>query len=167
MFYRMYVFPPDDTPVAIALRFQNIALRTSIPSWTSKILNFEWQARHQFCDCSFYTQGQRQWQRPKVKEERKGKEGRVRETQVPSGRSSATYGTCEGDLPLIHKHFLTVDSILREQTFWEYKVFLHWQTIFKFFRQHGWKKSIKKCFAIYQKLPPFILQVREHNLSNR
>lgn len=87
------VFPPDDTPVAIALRFQNIALKTSIPSRNSKILNFEWQARYQFCDCSFYTPGQRQWQGSKVKEERKGKEGRVRGTEVPSGRSSAAYGT--------------------------------------------------------------------------
>ena len=49
-----------------------------------------------------------------MKEERKGKEGRVRGTQVPSGRSNATYGTCEEDLPLIHKHFLTVDRVLRE-----------------------------------------------------
>ena len=108
------VFPPDDTCVALALRFQNIALRTSIRSRTPKILNFEWQARHHFCDCSFCTQGQRQLQGPKVKEERKWKEGSVRGKQVPSGSSNATYGTCEGDLPLIDKHFLTVDLILRE-----------------------------------------------------
>ena len=49
-----------------------------------------------------------------MKEERKGKEGRVGGTQVPSGRNNATYGTCEGDLPLIHKHLLKVDRILRE-----------------------------------------------------
>lgn len=49
-----------------------------------------------------------------MKEERNGKEGRARGMQVSSGRSNATYGTCEGDLPLIHKHFLTVDLILRE-----------------------------------------------------
>jgi len=49
-----------------------------------------------------------------VKEERKGKEGMVIGTQVPSGRSNAAYGTSEGDLPLIHKYFLTVDLILRE-----------------------------------------------------
>jgi hypothetical protein len=48
-----------------------------------------------------------------MKEERKGKEGTVRGTRVPSGRSNATYGTCEGHLPLIHKHFLTVDLMLK------------------------------------------------------
>ena len=38
----------------------------------------------------------------------------MRGKQVPSGSSNATYGTCEGDLPLTDKHFLTVDLILRE-----------------------------------------------------
>jgi hypothetical protein len=40
-----------------------------------------------------------------MKEERTGKEERIRGTQVPSGRSNATYGTREGVLPLIRKHF--------------------------------------------------------------
>jgi len=32
-------------------------------------------------------------------EQREGKEGRTRETQVPSGGRNATYSTREGDVP--------------------------------------------------------------------
>ena len=63
---------------------------------------------NKFCDSLACTQGQGQWQEPKVKgkEERRGKKrrGRTRATQVTSGGRRARYGTCEGDLPWIHKN---------------------------------------------------------------
>jgi hypothetical protein len=89
------------------------ALWRSIPSRTPQKRNFVWQAKHQFCDCSVYTSGSSWMTGTKTETQgrkEEGKRGRVSGTQLPSGGRKATYGTCEKELPWIHKNSYDVSS---------------------------------------------------------
>jgi hypothetical protein len=127
-----------------------------------------WMTTHQFYDCSFRTQGQ--WQGPKVKAESKGEEGSVSGMQVPSGRSNAIYGTCEGDLSLIHRCFWRLIIYWGSERFESTKHFYTGEKVLTFsdnMNEISCLKVLKNVLAIYQTPPPFILQVRGHNLNNR